>query len=303
MIKRSRRILLWSLSGVVGAGFLLLVVFGEIFQCQRIAPPPRIQPPKLGDVVQLKPGVTALLKVSVGEIELPPGSMVEVTGVQGDLATVRLISDGSEGELAWNDGSSSLVERAPGGLVELYAKETWTALEALELAEPLGHGWSPDSYAYAAVSGDLPQDGRSREWVIAFYSNNRKRILRVVLTVGAQPAVQEDSPPAEPTDDHAHWPLGSAKLDLGSPALDSPAALEAALAADDRGEEEKSRWELSRIYLVHQDDPENLGDPWRYTVTYRIFQRLTVRMNPDDEAAYTDFVVEAQTGEVLTRLP
>ncbi|MCK4593395.1 hypothetical protein KAU45_02755, partial [bacterium] len=294
---------LWSMSGVIGVGFFLLIVFGEIFQCQRTAPPPRIQPPKLGDIVQLRPGVTALVKISTGEIELPPGSLVEVTGVQGDLATVRLVCDGSEGELEWNDGFSSLFERAPGGLVELYAKDIWTALEVLELAEPLGHGWSPDAYAYAAVSGDLPLGGRNREWVVAYYSDGLKRVLRVVLTVGAQPAVQEDSPPAVPTDDHTHWPLGSAKLDLGSPAVDSPAALKAALAADDRGEEEKSRWELYRIYLVHQDDPDNLGDPWRNTVTYRIFQRLAVRMNPDDEAAYTDFVVDAQAGEVLTRLP
>ncbi len=291
------------MAGIIGVGFLLLVVFGEIFQCQRTAPPPQIHPPDVGDIAQLRPGVTALVKVSVGEIELPPGSLIEVTGVQGDLATVRLISDDTEGELEWNDGFSSFFERAPGELVELYAKDTWTALEVLELTEPLGRGWSPDAYAYAAVSGDLPLGGRNREWVVAYYSEGLKRILRVVLTVGAQPAVQEDSTPTAPTDDHTHWPLGSARLDLGSPIVDSPAALEAALAADDRGEEEKSRWEFYRIYLVHQNDPDNLGDPWRNTVTYRIFQRLTVRMNPDDEAAYTDFAVDAQTGEVIARLP
>jgi hypothetical protein len=33
------------------------------------------------------------------------------------------------------------------------------------------------------------------------------------------------------------------------------------------------------------------------------FQRLVVRMNPDDEAAFTEFVVDAQTGVVLARFP
>jgi hypothetical protein len=303
MASRSRKILFWSLLGVIGVGFLLMVVFGEIFQCQRTAPPPRIRPPDIGDVVQLKPGISSLTKTSGGEIELPPGSLVKVTGVQGDTVTVRIVSDGSEGELTWNDGFSSFFERGARGLVDLYAKEAWTAQEALQLAETLGRGWSRDAYAYAAASGDFPEGGVSREWVVAFYSDSLKRVLRVVLTAGAQPVVQEDSPPAVPTDDHTHWPLGSAKLALGTPAVDSPAALAAALAADDRGELEKSRWELFRIYLVHQDDPENFGDPWRNTVTYRVFQRLAVRMNPDDEAAFTDFVVDAQTGEVLTRLP
>ncbi|MCX7021506.1 MAG: hypothetical protein NTW26_04375 [bacterium] len=303
MASRSQRILLWSILGVVGVGFFLLVVFGEIFQCQRTAPPPHLQPPQVGDAVQLKPGISSLLKTSTGEIELPPGSLLEVTGVREGVAEVKLVSDGTAGELAWNDGSRGFLERAAGGLVELYAKDTWTALEALELADPLGRGWSHDAIAYAAASGDQPAGGGSREWVVAFYSNGLKRILSVALTAGAQPAVQEDSPPDSPAGDFTSWPLGSARLALGRPAVDSPAALEAATASDDRRETEKSRWELFRIYLVHQGDPENLGDPWLNNVTYRVFQRLAVRMNPDDEAAFTEFVVDAQTGVVLTRLP
>jgi len=294
---------MWSILGVVGVGFFLLVVFGEIFQCQRTAPLHHLQPPRVGDVVQLKPGISSMLKTPTGEIPLPPGSLLEVTGVRENLADVRLICDRTEGEVKWNDGTHDYFEGATGGLVELYARDTWTALEALELAEPLGRGWSHDAIAYAAASGDLPAGGRSREWVVAFYSNGLKRILSVALSAGAQPAVQEDSPPDSPADDFAQWPLGSARLALGRPAVDSPAALEAAGASDDRGEKEKSRWELYRIYLVHQDDPENLGDPWRNNVTYRVFQRLAVRMNPDDEAAFTEFVVDAQTGVVFTRVP
>jgi hypothetical protein len=303
MASRSQRILLWSIVSVIGVGFLLMVVFGEIFQCQRTAPLPHLQPPRVGDTVQLKPGVSTLLKTSTGEIPLPPGSLLEVTGVTGDVAEVGLVSDGTTGELAWNDGSRGFFERATGGLVELYGKQSWTALEALELAEPLGRGWSHDAYAYAATSGDRPEGGRSREWVVVFYSNALKRVLSVALSAGAQPAVQEDSPPDSPADDFANWPLGSARLALGRPAVDSPAALEAAVASDDRGENEKSRWELFRIHLVHQGDPEDLGEPWLNNVTYRVFQRLAVRMNPDDEAAYTEFVVDALTGVVLTRLP
>ncbi|HUT99274.1 MAG TPA: hypothetical protein VM054_09395 [bacterium] len=294
---------MWSILSVVGVGFLLLVVFGEIFQCQRTAPPPHLQPPRVGDVVQLKPGISSMLKTSTGETPLPPGSLLEVTGVREDVAEVELVSDGTAGELAWKDGFRGFFERATGGLVELYAKDDWTVLEALDLAEPLGRGWSHDAIAYAAASGDEPSGGRSREWVVAFYSNGLKRILRVALSTGAQPAVQEDSPPDLPADDFANWPLGSARLALGRPAVDSPAALEAAWASDDRSDKEKSRWELFRIFLVHQGDPENLGDPWLNNVTYRIFQRLAVRMNPDDEAAFTEFVVDALTGVVLTRFP
>ncbi|OGD76773.1 MAG: hypothetical protein A2Y64_04550 [Candidatus Coatesbacteria bacterium RBG_13_66_14] len=244
-----------------------------------------------------------MLKTSTGETPLPPGSLLEVTGVRESVAEIKLVSDGTTGELAWNDGSRGFFERAAGGLVELYEKDTWTALEALDLAEPLGRGWSHDAIAYAAASGDQPSGGRSREWVVAFYSNALKRILRVALSAGAQPAVQEDSPPEVPAGDFANWPLGSARLALGRPALDSPAALEAAEASDDRREDEKTRWELSRIFLVHQGDPENLGEPWLNNVTYRVFQRLAVRMNPDDEAAFTEFVVDALTGVVLTRIP
>jgi|GEM_PF-4657353 len=303
MASRSQRILLWSIVSVVGVGFLLLVVFGEIFQCQHTAPPPHLQPPRVGDIVQLKPGITSLLKTSTGELELPPGSLLEVTGVREDVAEVRLVSDGTAGELAWNDGARISFERATGGLAELYAKDAWTALEALDLAEPLGRGWSHDAIAYAAASGEGPAADMSREWVVAFYSNVLKRILRVALSTGAQPAVQEDSPPDAPPDDFVNWPLGSARLALGRPALDSPDALEAATTSDDRPENEKSRWELHRIFLVHQGDPENLGDPWLNNVTYRVFQRLAVRMNPDDEAAFTEFVVDAQTGVVLARFP
>jgi hypothetical protein len=303
MASRSQRILLWSILSIVGVGFLLLVVFGEIFQCQHTAPPPHLQPPRVGDTVQLKPGISAMLKTSTGETPLPPGSLLEVTGVREGVAEVKLVSDGTAGELAWNDGTHEFFERATGGLAELYAKEDWSALEALELAEPLGRGWSHDAIAYAAASGDQSAGGRSREWVVAFYSNVLKRILSVALSTGAQPAVQEGSPPDSPPDDFTGWPLGSARLDLGRHAVDSPAAVEAATVFDDRGEKEKERWELSRVFLVHQGDPENLGDPWLNNVTYRVFQRLAVRMNPDDEAAFTEFVVDAQTGVVLARFP
>jgi hypothetical protein len=303
MASRSQRILLWSIISVIGVGFLLLVVFGEIFQCQHIAPPHHLQPPSVGDTVQLKPGISVMLKTSTGETPLPPGSLLEVTGVREDTAEVELVSDGTAGELPWNDGSRGFFERATAGLAGLYAKEDWSALEVLELAEPLGRGWSHDAIAYAAASGEGPAGGRSREWVVAFYSNALKRILSVALSTGAQPAVQEGSPPDSPAGDFTGWPLSSAQLDLGRPAVDSPAALEAAAAFDDRSDKEKERWELSRIFLVHQGDPENLGDPWLNNVTYRVFQRLVVRMNPDDEAAFTEFVVDAQTGVVLARFP
>lgn len=302
MVKQ-RVILFSALMAVVVAILVLLVVFGEIFQCQRtvVGVPP--VPPAPGEYVVPIRGSSLALQTESETVELPPGMVLEIIESSDQTLRARLVADGAEGVITdWYRGSRSLLGRADAELVGLMSSPDYSALEALMVSASLGEGWRGDAYPYALASGLSPEGGRHREWEVAFYSPGLGRCLLVLLTAGARPFVSEVSPPADTGDDYTTWPLGSARNALSGIAVDSPKALENALLADDRPLPERERWSLSRIYLVHQNDPQDTEEPHRNRPTYRVLLRFPTPMNEAEERRYTDLIIDAADGDFIARL-
>lgn len=299
---KQRVILFSALMTVILAALVLLVVFGEIFQCQRTPVVEKPAPPTVGSYVVIRGGSRAILHTAEEEIELPPGSLLEVLAAGDENLEVRLPADDTRGRLTWFSDGRSLVRAADPALIDLPANSDYSALEALMLAEPLGEGWQSDAYPYALASGPEPSAGRHREWEVAYYSPALRRCYKVVLTAGVRPLTMEVSPPEGSGDDHNSWPLGAARNELVGVGVDSSTALQTALANDDRPELELERWRLERIYLVNQGDPESTGEPYRDKPTYRVFLRLAAPMNEDEDREFTDLVIDAADGSFITRL-
>lgn len=299
---KHRVILFGSLMAVILAGLVMLVVFGEIFQCQRTTVTVRPDPPAAGAYLKPIPGANLELNAAGEKLELPPGTPLEILEAGESTARVRLLSDGTEGTLRWYDDGREWLEPVDSEIAALYDHDSYTVLEALRLSESLGLAWHSDAFAYACASGAEPDGGRHREWEIAYYSPATRRALKIVVTAGVRTMVLETDVPVGDPDAHTTWPLGAPRNPLAATAVDSPAALETALANDDRPQRELDRWRLDRIYLVHQDDPENTGEAYRDRPTYHVLLRLAAPMNDAEDREYTDLVVDGASGDFLARL-